>query len=573
MESADGQRGRDGGSQRRSPLDVIMSQIRRKRSASDRKPLGRFLSRTSDRTGIPEDAESQNKEQNPGVGASVQSERDAGWGRVYVFLQKLGKKADSRSLSLAHCDLTATDLLELASLLQFLPQLEEMDVSWNELIGGSLTTLTSHLQHVSGIRTLKLCSCRLNADDVAALGEALHSVPLLEVLDLSWNNSIGGSALQGLLGKLHPSLRELYLVDCQLTAVEAAALGGMVAVLPKICVLDVSCNPRLTQEVEAGGFKELAASLSHAVSLTTLRLQACGLTPDSLDALGNSLRCLPSVRELDLSCNKGLVGGLCRLSFHLPHITHLESLDLHLCCLTHTDLEALIQVLPSLTALTEVNVSSNKEAGGVVHQLVSVLPLTQMRRLPLNSCRLNEGSFTALALVVPYLHSVDVSWCKVVGGRLPLLLDALQPSVIVELRLSSCGLTTDDLHHLAEVCRRGCVSSLRVLDLSYNGSVGDAGWSALFAAGGLGSLEEADVSLRPLTSAPCSAWLSALLGALPRMPALARLAMQRWTVGSQEGRQLQYSTKNRNIRLEWDPDVTDWKTSSQEESQPEEEEV
>ncbi|MEQ2194801.1 hypothetical protein XENOCAPTIV_003199, partial [Xenoophorus captivus] len=292
---------------------------------------------------------------------------------------------------------------------------------------------------------------------------------------------------------------------------------GTVAVLPKICVLDVSCNPRLTQEVEAGGFKELAASLSHAVSLTTLRLQACGLTPDSLDALGNSLRCLPSVRELDLSCNKGLVGGLCRLSFHLPHITHLESLDLHLCCLTHTDLEA-------------------------------------------------------LTLVVPYLRSVDVSWCKVVGGRLPLLLDALQPSVIVELRLSSCGLTTDDLRHLAEVCRRGCVSSLRVLDLSYNGSVGDAGWSALFAAGGLGSLEEADVSLRPLTSAPCSAWLSALLGALPRMPALARLAMQRWTVGSQEGRQLQYSTKNRNIRLEWDPDVTGWKTSSQEESQPEEEE-
>lgn len=52
------------------------------------------------------------------------------------------------------------------------------------------------------------------------------------------------------------------------------------------------------------------------------------------------------------------------------------------------------------------------------------------------------------ALAVPYLRSVDVSWCKVVGGRLALLLDALQPSVILELRLSSCDLTTDDLRHL-----------------------------------------------------------------------------------------------------------------------------
>lgn len=120
------------------------------------------------------------------------------------------------------------------------------------------------------------------------------------------------------------------------------------------------------------------------------------------------------------------------------------------------------------------------------------------------------------------------------------------------------------------MCRRGCVSSLRVLDLSYNGSVDDTGWVALFTAGGLGSLEEADLSLRPLTSAPCSAWLPALLGALPRMPALARLAMRRWSFGAQEARQLQFSMKNRNIRLEWDPEDGDWKTSSQDESQPEE---
>lgn len=165
---------------------------------------------------------------------------------------------------------------------------------------------------------------------------------------------------------------------------------------------------------------------------------------------------------------------------------------------------------------------------------------------------------------------MDVSWCKVVGGRLPPLLEALQLSAIVELHLSSCGLTTDDLRHLADVCRRGRLSSLRVLDLSYNGSVEDSGWAALFTAGGLGSLEEADVSLRPLTSAPCSAWLPALLGALPRMPALARLAMRRWGVGEQEARQLRFSMKTRNVRLEWDPEDGDVKTGGQEESQPEE---
>ncbi|KAM9331820.1 leucine-rich repeat-containing protein 31 [Pholidichthys leucotaenia] len=556
MESAEGQQGRDSGSRwRSSPFDVIISQIRRKRATSDRRPLGRFLSWASDRTGIPEDGEAEGKEdrgQKTDFSASEESERHIGWGRLSVFLQRLGKKTDSRTLNLAHCDLTVTDLLELASLLQFLPQLEELDVSWNDLIGGSLSALTSHLQLAGSTRTLRLCGCRLNDHDVAALGEGLGSVPLLEILDLSWNGGVGSGALQGLLGKLHPPLRELHLVACQLTAADTTVLGGIMAALPRLCVLDVSCNPQITQEVDVGGFSDLSASLSHASSLTVLRLQACGLTADHLHGLGGSLRCLPSVRELDLSCNKRLAAGLSCLTFHLPQVTHLEKLDLHQCHLTRGDLEALVQALPSLTALTELDVSSNKEVGSMVHPLVSALPLTQMRRLPLNSCGLNEESFTALALAVPHLHSVDVSWCKVAGGRLALLLDALQPSVIQELRLSSCDLTTADLQHLAAVSRRGFLSSLRVLDMSYNGSVGDDGWSTLFSAGGLVSLEDLDLSLRPSASASCSSWLPSLLGALPRMSALSRLVMRRWAAGPQERRQLSFCVRRRSVLLDWD---------------------
>ena len=56
---------------------------------------------------------------------------------------------------------------------------------------------------------------------------------------------------------------------------------------------------------------------------------------------GGSLRHLPSLRELDLSCNKKLSGGLSLLAPHLAQFPHLESLSLHLCYLTHTDLASL----------------------------------------------------------------------------------------------------------------------------------------------------------------------------------------------------------------------------------------
>lgn len=103
------------------------------------------------------------------------------------------------------------------------------------------------------------------------------------------------------------------------------------------------------------------------------------------------------------------------------------------------------------------------------------------------------------------------------------------------------------------MCRRRCLSSLRLLDLSYNGSIGADGWCALLAAGGLDSLEDLDVSLRPSTSASGSPWLPELLGALPRLPALSRLALQRWTVGSRDREQLSHRLRKRSVRLEWDP--------------------
>ena len=113
-----------------------------------------------------------------------------------------------------------------------------------------------------------------------------------------------------------------------------------------------------------------------------------------------------------------------------------------------------------------------------------------------------------------------------------------------------------------------------MLDLSYNGSVGDEGWSSLLAAGGLGSLEDLDLSLRPLTSASCSVWLPTLLCALPRLPALTRLALQRWTIGSQDRQQLSHGLRKRSVMLEWDPPNRDTAVAtnqeSPEESRPEE---
>lgn len=75
-----------------------------------------------------------------------------------------------RFVSLPHV-ITPWFDLPSGTMLPFLNQLEVMDLSWNDLLGGSLNALSVHMQHVGKLKVLKLSGCRLTAQDLGALGE------------------------------------------------------------------------------------------------------------------------------------------------------------------------------------------------------------------------------------------------------------------------------------------------------------------------------------------------------------------------------------------------------------------
>ncbi len=108
--------------------------------------------------------------------------------------------------------------------------------------------------------------------------------------------------------------------------------------------------------------------------------------------------------------------------------------------------------------------------------------------------------------------------------------------------------------NLAEsACQRGALSHLKQLDLSYNGSVGDGGWTSLFEkAAALKELEELDVSLRPSASLSVSPWLPALLEVLPQLSSLTRLSLQHWALSSAEREKLERILSKKNVILECD---------------------
>ncbi|XP_008942254.1 PREDICTED: leucine-rich repeat-containing protein 31 [Merops nubicus] len=467
-------------------------------------------------------------------------------------MQKLGKKPNSKNLDLNNCALNAADVTDLASLLPFLPELEEISLSWNGCVGGTLKALTVHLHHVNLLKVLRLNNCRLTAEDVISLGEASEIVSQLEELDLSWNSNLGGK-LSLLTKKMQKGckLKFLKITDCNLTAKDGESLAEILNVIPNLEVLDLSINKHI-----GCSMKVIAQDLKNVPSLKELNLHMCGLKQDSLQSLDAALQHLAELRKLDISCNKEIGGGFRGSTAHLASLKNLEVLDLHQCCITEEDVTTLSQVIPLLSSLQELDLSSNKNVGVSSDPLLDRLRfLPKLKSVAISNCGLGEESFSSLAkaaLHLPELETLDLSWNKCVGGNLKLLLGALKLATEIQvLRLSSCNLVAEDLALLTLLAQEGHLAGLRKLDLSYNSSISDEGWVAFWrGVAAFRELSELDVSLRPDSCRHCGTWFGELLSALAKLPAVAELGMQRWVLPESQRKRLE-SFNQDNQRNVW----------------------
>nr|XP_042134838.1 LOW QUALITY PROTEIN: leucine-rich repeat-containing protein 31 [Peromyscus maniculatus bairdii] len=457
------------------------------------------------------------------------------------FLKKLCRKAADRCLDFNTCGLTAAAAKEAAALLPSLADLEELDISWNDFVSGTLHLFTEQMHLASKLRVLRLRGCGLTTEDVQTLGAALEKIPVLEELSLSWNSNVGGKLPQVLRTFRKGSrIRTLELADCALTSQDAEFVGHLLPKLQRLEVFDLSINRNIGSSLDV-----IAQGLKCTSGLKVLKLHSCGLSPKSVRILDGTFASLDVLRTLDLSGNKELGGGFEEVPAQLALLEHLEVLDLHQCSLTAHDVESLTQVIPLLSHLQELDLSSNRKVGCSSENLLSRLRfLPALKSLLINSCALESETFTALAeasVHLPALETLNLSWNKCVGGNLELLLQTLKLSRSLRvLRLSSCALVTEDLVLLASAMRTGHLAELQKLDLSYNSSVCDTGW-AIFCQNlcFLKKLTELDISLGPSRSRGCGQWFRHLLCAVTKLPVVTEIVgMRRWAIPASQEEEL-----------------------------------
>jgi Ran GTPase-activating protein (RanGAP) involved in mRNA processing and transport len=222
-----------------------------------------------------------------------------GSGEAWLHLAKV---KHIEKINFYRCKFRADDIPHIATALSNMPKLVELDLSLNWSLGGS-GEAWSHLAKVKHIEKINLRWCYLTADDIPHIAAALSNMPQLVELDLSFNWSLGGSgeAWSHLAKVKH--IEKVNLASCGLTAGDIPHIAAALSKMPKLVELDLYCN------VTLGGSGEAWSHLAKVKQIEKVNLKDCSLKADDIPHIAAALSKMPKLVELDLSCNVTLAGS------------------------------------------------------------------------------------------------------------------------------------------------------------------------------------------------------------------------------------------------------------------------
>ncbi|XP_076144142.1 NACHT, LRR and PYD domains-containing protein 12-like [Alosa pseudoharengus] len=228
--------------------------------------------------------------------------------------EKLPSALQSPNCKLERLRLVCCGLIEKSgAILAFALQsvnshLRELDLSKNTLRDCEGKLGSEALNPHCKMETLRLAGCKLTEESSEVVASAVQHMVSLTELDLSDNhmNITGIQLLSAGISHSNCELWILRLADCKLTEksceIVASALQSANSPLRE---LDLSRN-----DLQTTGEKLLSALQSPNCKLETLRLAGCKLREESCEVVASAVQHMVSLKELDLSDNHLNITGV-----------------------------------------------------------------------------------------------------------------------------------------------------------------------------------------------------------------------------------------------------------------------
>ncbi|XP_038050719.1 NLR family CARD domain-containing protein 4-like isoform X2 [Patiria miniata] len=339
--------------------------------------------------------------------------------------------------------LTGSNMADIAKSLKDLTNLHEFYIHCSDNLGGTAALWCMHLKQLKSLKKLHLSACSLNGQDITLIAESLIDLPNFSELTL-FSNNLGGTVASWCMHlKQMRTLTNLDLSNCSLNRQDIKHVGESVRDLPNLVELNVSYH----------GLSGRAAlrymQLKQLKTLTKLGLYKCSLNGQDIKHIAESL---PNLVELDLSDNE-LCGTATLWCAQLKQLKTLTKLGLRRCSLNGQDMKDIADSLRELPNLGELDLSVNHLGGTAALWCMHLKQFKSLRKLVLNGCSLNGQDMKHVAESLgdlPNLVDLDLSWNTLSGTAALWHKHLNQLKSLTELDLGGCSLNGQDIKHVAE---------------------------------------------------------------------------------------------------------------------------
>ncbi|CAB4036828.1 NLR family CARD domain-containing 3-like, partial [Paramuricea clavata] len=284
-------------------------------------------------------------------------------------------------LSLASTDICGPAVDGLAILLSSVTELEELNLSSNNLMLEDFRNLQSHLSNLTRLKKLNLSNNNLDGITVI-LQEILPSLNYLEELRLS-NVRLNGDDCNKIYESLK-FLRSLKYFDLSINAIGPDGTRALANILKEIPLLE-------GLDVSKSCIKEYAIDLFCKALVPLNKLRHLNLSGNRIDIeiLDDALSLPPNLQELILS--DIIHGGKLFVNMiplqHQLRILHLSKIKLRLC-----DADRLAAMLSSFRLLQELVLTNVDVADRKCEKIFSAIKLLKnLKKLDLGGMKVNNG--------------------------------------------------------------------------------------------------------------------------------------------------------------------------------------
>ena len=366
---------------------------------------------------------------------------------AFAILQALKQISNLRHLNLSNNNMTDIVADDLADVIKRNPTLEYLAIGANKLESSdSLVVIMGALKHLSNIKVLNLCSCKVLACDVA---DVIKANAQLEELYLDYNDlQLTAVVLLQALKQIS-NLKKLNLNGNNMTCRVVDDLAGVIKSNYHLEVLCIRSNNLQSSAIT------IFENLKRISTLRVLDVDDNNMSEEVADSLADVIKNNVHLEELHLSDNK-LRSSVTVILQALKQISNLKKLNLNDNSMTCRVVGDLTGVIKSNYHLEVLRIRGNNLQSSAITIFENLKRISTLRVLDLDDNNMSEEVADSLADVIKnnvHLEELHLSDNKLQSSITVILQALKQISNLKKLNLNDNSMTCRVVGDLAGVIK------------------------------------------------------------------------------------------------------------------------